>query len=889
MRSFIARLTSAFGFRKAAELDASMADEMRFHIDMEADRLIRRGVAPQEARRQAALNFGGVPKYRGAALDALGFTWARGLSVDLKLGVRMLMKYPGLTAVALFALSLAIGAGAAYLEFVGDLLHGRLPFPDSDRIVGVQMWDRQTGEPENKATFDFVAWRGSLATIEELGAYRALDRNLITDDGRAEPVRGVAVSAAAFSIARVPPVLGRPLTPDDERPSAEPVVVIGYDVWTNRFGSDASIIGRRVGLGHASHTVVGVMPQGFGFPVAHALWTPLRLNDPAYPRRQGLPLKMFGRLTAGADLDAAQAELNAVAARMAADFPDTHRHLGPVVNGYVDALWSTTPDTELQRAIFYGANLFFLGLLALCGANIATLVFARTVTREVEISVRTALGAARSRIAGQLFAEALVLSMIAAAVGLAVAAYGLQWVKHTITVAQGARLMFWWNDQLSPSTVVYAVALAVFAAVIVGVVPALKATGSNLQDRLKHAAGASKAGLKFGGVWTGVIVAQVAATVIFLSIVGVLGWGLFFQNLGDRAVNFAAAKYLSLRVTIDPEAQDAFGAAFQRFTDRLAAEPGVLAVTYSAHLPGTNQGEMRVNVDGDTVQAASAPWVQRTSTAVNFFEAYDAPIVSGRAFTDADLAAGRHVAIVDETFVRLVFGGGDAVGRQIRNVAGDKPGPWTEIVGVARDLTAGGNKNTYDAVVYEPVRAEALAPLRMAVRLNGDANAAMARLRAIGIAADPALRLDDFKTMDQLSAVDRVAIEFFLRILAGIGVVAVILATAGIYALMSFTVARRTSEIGIRLALGANPRRIVAATFSRALAQVSAGVLLGIVPAAAIVASLAPEVSAGAGPRSAAVVCTAAALFMLAVTALACVAPARRALRIQPVDTLKTT
>jgi putative ABC transport system permease protein len=250
-----------------------------------------------------------------------------------------------------------------------------------------------------------------------------------------------------------------------------------------------------------------------------------------------------------------------------------------VVNGYVDALWSATPDTQLQRAIFYGANLFFLGLLALCGANIATLVFARTATREVEISVRTALGAARSRIAGQLFAEALVLSMIAAALGLAVAAYGLQWVKHTITVAQGARLMFWWNDQLSPSTVVCAAALAVFAALIVGVVPALKATGSNLQDRLKHATGASKAGLKFGGLWTGVIVAQVAATVIFLSIVGVLGWGLFFQNLGDRAVNFAAAKYLSLRVTIDPEAQAAFGAAFQRFTDRLGAEPGVSAVT----------------------------------------------------------------------------------------------------------------------------------------------------------------------------------------------------------------------------------------------------------------------------------------------------------------------
>lgn len=270
MRRLAAWLTSVWrGLRRPAELDADMAEEMRFHIDMEAARLIaERGLDRDEARRRAALAFGGVEKYRGAARDALGFTWARGLSTDMKLGTRMLARHPGLTAVALFALSLAIGAGAGYLEFVNDLLHGRLPFPEADRIVGIQNWDQQRGEPEGRAAFDFARWRGGLATIDQLGAYRALDRTLVTADGRAEPVRGVEISAAAFSITGISPQLGRPLVPDDELPAAALVAVIGHDLWTGRFDGDPSVIGRTIKLGAAAYAVVGVMPAGFGFPVS---------------------------------------------------------------------------------------------------------------------------------------------------------------------------------------------------------------------------------------------------------------------------------------------------------------------------------------------------------------------------------------------------------------------------------------------------------------------------------------------------------------------------------------------------------------------------------------------------------------------------------------------
>ena len=335
-----------------------------------------------------------------------------------------------------------------------------------------------------------------------------------------------------------------------------------------------------------------------------------------------------------------------------------------------------------------------------------------------------------------------------------------------------------------------------------------------------------------------------------------------------------------------------FRALFTQFADRVASEPGVAAVTFGAHYPNSNLTEMPVEVDGVPLAAVGERAVQTTSVATDFLETFDAPLIAGRQFTEADAAPGQNIAIVDQTFVRQVLGGREAVGRRLRHAAfGERsPGPWIEIVGVVKDLTVDINKTKYNSVVYRPAAADTMHPIRVAVRVNGDPSPMLWRLRVIAAEVDPSLRLDEMLTLDQVGTADRVAIAFFLRILAGIGIVALVLATAGMYALMAFTVARRTSEIGIRLALGANPRRIVFATFAWALAQMGAGVLVGTIPAAALAVNLSPEVSAGADPiRSAAVICTISAVFMATVTALACVVPARRALQIQPIETLKTT
>jgi hypothetical protein len=349
---------------------------------------------------------------------------------------------------------------------------------------------------------------------------------------------------------------------------------------------------------------------------------------------------------------------------------------------------------------------------------------------------------------------------------------------------------------------------------------------------------------------------------------------------------------------------------YERFSARVAAEPGVNGIGFGSRLPGMNHLQTPIELDG----MGGLQFVRHVNVSPDLLPTLQARLVAGRAFTDAD--AGRDVAIVDRTFVRTVLGGGAAVGQRVRiaartdeDVRGQgyvtapggreserafvhlrpESGPWIEIIGVVDDLTADHYNRASDAVIYRPAHADTAWPLYAAVQVTGDTAPMMWRLRVIAAEIDPALRLDTVRTLDQVTAADRVAIEFFLRLLGGIGAVALVLASAGVYALMSFTVARRTTEIGIRLALGASARRIVVTTFARALAQVGAGVAIGSIPAAVLAANLGPELAVAASPVTAAIICVLAAGCTVMITALACLAPARRALRIQPVETLKTT
>ncbi len=882
-----------FRAREEAELD----EELRFHLEMEARRLVREaGLDPAEARRRAAVAFGGVEKTKEEVRDARGLAWVQGLSLDFRLGFRLLLKYPGLTLVGGLAMAFAIATGAGAFELVRQLVDPTLPLDGGDRIVAVRNRDARTGEVHARALHDFAAWREALRSVEELGAYRSLERNLAAPGVQAEPVYLAEISASAFRVARVAPLLGRTLTDADERAGAPPVAVLGHDVWRTRFGSDPGVVGRSVRLGTAHATVVGVMPEGFAFPVAHRVWIPLRLSALDHERGAGPAIEVFGRLAPGATLERARAELAALGRRAAADHPATHRHLRPEAVPFAQPHSMLDLPPALHR-LLYAANLFFVMLLVLVCANVALLMFARAATREGEIVVRTALGASRGRIVAQLFAEALVLGGLAAVAGLAAARAALGWWLDVSRAEAGGRLPFWFGDGLAPSTLLYAAVLAVLGAVIAGVLPALKMTGRGVEARLRQLA-AGSGGLRFGSTWTLVIVAQVALTVAFPA-------SAFFARrevVRIQAVEagFPAGEYLSARLETDRElppgaaagpsaAEDRarLGAPARELARRLAADPRVAGVAFTDRLPRTSHPQRYVEVDAGGAAGTDSRGHPVTGASVDpgWFAVLGAPVLAGRGFHSADTEPEARVVVVNRSFVRRVLGGRNPLGRRVRYTAppGQEPGPWHEIVGVVPDLGMIADDPDNGAGLYHAAAPGASSPVHLAVHVRGDPASLAPRLRALAAATDPALRLHEVLPLDRVGATMWMELDFLWRLLAVVSGVALLLSLAGIYAVTSFTVSRRTREIGIRVALGADARRVVAAVFARPVAQVGVGVLAG----GLLTAALAFGALRGAlGPGGAALVLAYAAL-MMGVCMLACIVPTRRALRVEPTEALR--
>ncbi len=886
--------------RSRAHADARFTEELAFHIDMETARLEREdGLDPAEARRRALVAFGGVEVHKEALRDGRGLRWLGSFALDFKLGVRMLVKYPGLTLVGGFAFAFAIWVAAVAFEFVGQVLAPRLSLPDAGRVVALESWDAAAGRAERRVLYDFVAWRTGLRSIEELGAYRVVERNLATSGGESRPAEVAEISASAFRIAPARPLHGRVLVDADEDRSAPAVAVIGYDVWQRRFGGDASIVGRAVQLGGTTTTVVGVMPEGFGFPVAQSLWVPLRLSSLDYARGEGPALYLFGRITSGATLAQAQAELTAWGQRAAAEAPRTHQYVRPRVQPYAESV-ALLEGSELFAA--RSSYAFFLMLVVLVCGNVALLVFARAATRERELLVRHALGASRARIIAQLVVEALVLCGTAAVVGLVLAGFGVRQLVSVIETNSGRRLPFWFHADLSPWTVLYAVALTVFGAAVAGVLPGLKIT-RGLEARLRQAA-AGAGGLTFGGIWTAVIVAQIAVT-LALPVVA-LAVSREATDIRDMVADFPASEFVSARIAIDrepPSGADTSLAAFlarrevivRELERRLLAEPGIVGVTLAERLPRMEHPPHRIEVDsgGAAPEHPSYRGGYRTSSAAvdaDYFDVLGAPLLAGRAFNGGDLASNARVVIVNESFVRLVLGGRNAIGRHVRDRygaggprAGDaEPGPWHEIVGVVPDLGMSRATDPKVAGVYHPLAIERDGPLHLAVHVRGaDAGAFELRLRTVAAAVDATLRLDDVARMDKLSDPSIAFAMFWVRLVSVVSAVAMLLSLAGIYAVMSFTVARRTREIGIRVALGASRRRVVAAVFTRPLMQVGLGVVAG-----GVLTVIARD---GVDEPSASLFLSALAysVLMLGVCLLACIVPTRRALRIEPTEALR--
>lgn len=809
--------------------------------------------------------------------------------LDWKLGARLLVKYPALTIIGGLSLAGAIAMGAIGFEVANELLFKQLPFDEGSRVVRLETQDTASSRIESRVLYDFAIWRRSLKTVKELGAARVSERNVLTAEGRVESLRVAEITASAFPLTRVAPLLGRPLQPSDETPGAEPVVVLAYEVWQRQFLQDPAIIGRVVTVGRTGRTVVGVMPRRFGFPRNQQLWVPLLVQDA--PPRQGPAVQVFGRLADGASWRDAATELDVVSSRVATEQPATHAQLRARVRAFA----GRTPGDPFQMEEL-AVHAIVLLLLGAVSANVATLFFARVAMRESEMVVRHALGASRARVVVQIVTEGLVLALAAAAIGLVVAQITVRYAWARASQIIGDGLPFWVDLRLEPATIAYALVLALVAAALIGLLPALKATGASVRQGLQGITSTGGA-MQFGGIWSFIVGAQVACTLMFVpAAVGIYANSLQTQSMWAA---FPTERYLTFRLTMDNEAaagergvpdDGEIGArrarAYEELARWLREEPGVTRVTFADRLlvaqPDWGALEMEQGSASPTrLHGNYEGGFAMSAVGAGYHEAFDVSVVAGRVLQAADAVAPNRPVVVNETFVREI--GTNPVGIRVRVLprGGEhEPGPWLEVVGVVSDLHAGGDADGA-ASIYRAVSPADLDPVTVTVRVAGDASALAPRVDVLARRVDAGLQLRNIATLDEVVAQEQESKSLGSVVFGSILVVAVVFSAAGLYALMAVAVARRTREIGIRIALGANNRHVLRSVFARAGRQLGGGIIAGN---SLILFFAWRSDSLTTGLLVSSVITS---VIMAIVGVLSCAAPARRALRVQPTEALR--
>lgn len=671
----------------------------------------------------------------------------------------------------------------------------------------------------------------------DVGAAQTVRRMLVAEGQATEAVPVAEMSAAGFRLTRVSPHIGRSLVEADEHPSADPVVVIGHDEWQDRFAGDPDVVGRTLRFGNVTHTIVGVMPDGFAFPLNHRFWTALRTGGVEALADAGPEGVVFARLAPGVSLDAAQAEASALG--LLAE-PDPNERLRARVVPYTFAF---TGDFDRGDARLF----ITLALIAVClllvppCVNIAILIYARTVARQEEFAARYALGASRGRIVGQLFIESLVLAGGAAIVALVLADRALVYARETVLRDLPEGLPFWYDFRISATTVLVTAGLALVAALFAGIAPALKATGNEMQAGFR--ALGSRTQLRLGATWTTLVIAQVGFSLAALPTALEMGWGTLRPGL--LGPGFPAEEYLTARLVVDREMfdgatdstrpfADRFGALQDNLVRQLEADADVLGMTVAAAVPGEEpwadiEVEGRTLVQGGVFEGDDLVRFNYVDDA--YFDVFDAPLLAGRGFAPGDFEREGTAVVVNRYFAQRLLGDENPVGRRVRYLrrrgTGDamsEPGPWYDVVGVVANVRA----TEVHGVVHHPLPHGGRHPVSLALRAGGVPTDVAPRLRTLVSREHPAARVEEVRPMDAIYREHAIGNNMGASSLAAVTLSVLLLSAAGMYALMSFTVNQRRREIGIRAALGAQPRRLLAGIFRRALGQLGAGVTGGM-------------------------------------------------------------
>jgi len=808
---------------------------------------------------------------------------------DLRFAVRLLIKDRWFTTVAVIALALGIGVNATVFTFVNAVLIRGLPFKDPDRILSFGGTDAR-GRPIGVSRLDFNDWREGSRAFSGVTLFLPASIN-VSDEGRApEQFQGSYGSANMFQLIGQRPVLGRDFRAEDDRPGAEPVVILGNGIWKNRYGSDPAIISRSIKVNSLIAGVIGVMPPDMKFPFNNEIWVPVSQLPPELrdSRRGVRSFQALGRLADGVTLAQARAELQNSAARLAHDFPDTNKDYKPNLMTFNDRI--TGPQIRLIFLSLMGAVAFVL--LIAC-ANVANLLLGRASQRSREIAVRVSLGASRWRIVRQLLVESVLLSAVSGMLGLGLSVVGIRMFDAVVTTDVGKP--YWMTFTMDPIVFAFLAAVCLATGILFGLAPALHVSKTDVNEVMKEGGGRSGTGGPRARRWTSaLIVVEVALTLVLLAGAGFMMRS--FLALYQMDLGIETSHLLTMRLTLPltkypkPEPRTAL---YQRLEERLRGVSAIQASALTSNPPMFGGSLRQLAVDGRPAPAVERPpEVTVVIISPGYFDTLGMRLVRGRSFNDTDGTPGHESAIVNQRFVAMHFPGEDPLGRSIRLVDASPPRPdvtpalTATIVGVVPTVRQRNfQEPDPDPVAYLPYRADPQRFATLIVRAEGDPGAITTLVREEMRAIEPDLPLFGIQTMDNLLAQLRWPFRVFGGMFAIFAAIALVLSAVGLYAVTAYSVTQRTSEIGVRMALGAQPEQVLWLVLRRAIVQLAIGIPIGIAGAFGV-GRLLQILLVQTSARDPMTIASIAAL-MIVVSIAACFWPARRATRLDPVSALR--
>ncbi|MBA3714399.1 MAG: ABC transporter permease [Pyrinomonadaceae bacterium] len=880
--------------RLAPTREAEIIEELAQHLDDRYEESLRGGATEDEARQVVLLELTesdllardlcrvecpvwqepATPEARRST-NMLGDFWQ-----DLHYGLRMLAKNPGFTIVAVVALALGIGANSAIFSVVNTVLLRPLPYKDPDRLMMVWEDDAKGGFPrDTPAAANYIDWRDQNQVFEGMAAIANESFNM-TGAGEPERIDGRRVSANLFSLLGVEPLMGRAFTPEEDQPGSNRVVIMSHGLWQLRFGSETKIIGSSLTLNGESFAVVGVMPPHFQFPSRDdELWVPIAFSSQEATNRGRHYLQVIARTKPGVTVEQAQAEMNTIAARLQQQYPDSNTELGATVTPLHEHV---VGDIKPALLVLWGAVGFVL--LVAC-ANVANLLLARAAVRQKEIAVRVALGASRPRLIRQFLTESMLLAVLGGIVGLLLSLWGVNLLKafipENISQAQAVAI-----DGRALS---FTILVSLLTGLVFGLAPATQTSNFNLNETLKEGGRDSATGSRGHRIRGLLVITEVAVSLVLL-----IGAGLLinsFLRLLNVDPGFRADKLLTMRVVL-PELkypdQTRRTAFYTELVSRIETLPGVQSAAVTNWIPLVLQGDSQgISIEGRPDPGPGKnPIVVTRVVSPHYFNTMGIQLLRGRQFGEQDRVDAPRVVVVSQEMARRFWSGEDPLGKRIKTGGVNSPSPWMEIVGVAKDVRQVKLDADPKPQMYVPYAQPVFfQPSHLVVRTDVEPRSLATTVRRTVWGIDKDQPVSNISTMEDVLSESLARQRFSMLLLGIFAAVALVLAAVGIYGVMSYSVAQRTHEIGIRMALGAQASDVLKLAIGGGLKLVTIGIVIGLVAAYVLTRVMSSLLFGVTATDPLTFIGVSVSLVIVAL--MACFVPARRATKVDPLIALR--